>query len=433
MSEAGGPNSVKLRILWLCNRLIEPADSGTTGTWLGAMAEGLLASGEVELGVIAPYRLTRMMRKDCGAVSQWLVPTSARIGRNGLPLGDLVQQIAAAAREFGPDLVHVWGTESYWGLLSGDGGVLPYPAVLTMQGVKYRIAKCFDGGMTVFERWAATGLREVAKLLVGHGTRRAFARWEALERRIMARHKWVICQTSWQAAQVKSNRPDAEVIQLDLPLRRAFEKSGFWQEGEEGRVFTLAAYAAPFKGLHLAVRVLALLRRTCPKVRLRIAGVRPSGVLFGDGYLRWVRREARRLGVTEHVEWLGALSAEEVAAELRAATVMVLPTFIESYCMAMVEAMRIGTPVVASYTGGLASLASDEESALFFPPGDEAMCAHQLLRILSDRELASKLSQNARHTSNTRHVGGRIAQRQVEIYREVLAQSNLRTMSESRY
>lgn len=81
----------------------------------------------------------------------------------------------------------------------------------------------------------------------------------------------------------------------------------------------------------------------------------------------------------------------------------------------------LGVPAVASYTGGIPCLCKDEESALFFTPGDEVMCAYQLERLLTDRQLAVRLSRTARAIATERNGPEKIVSRQFEIYRQVIA------------
>ena len=127
--------------------------------------------------------------------------------------------------------------------------------------------------------------------------------------------------------------------------------------------------------------------------------------------------------IEPNVEWLGALDAVKLVEAMSAAAVVLVPSYIESYCLTMMEAMIIGVPVVASYVGGLASNAKDEESALFFSPGDEAMCAHQLERVFVDRGLAVQLSEKARKIALERNNRERIVKNQLDIYRKIISES----------
>jgi glycosyltransferase involved in cell wall biosynthesis len=248
--------------------------------------------------------------------------------------------------------------------------------------------------------------------------------WGQFEAEMMAGHRWAICQTPWQEAQMASNRPDATLFHLDLPLRKPFEQSEGWKpHAGEPQIFCCASHWSPSKGLHVAVRSLALLKRQFPDVQLRIGGGKVGKGIFQDGYLRWLAGLVRKLGLDENVHWLGPLNATRIADELRSSSAAVIPTFIESYCMVFAEAMRIGTPTIVSYTGGTAYLGKDEETCLFFVPGDEAMCAYQLARALSDRDLTVRLSLASRRIAAQRHDQARIVEEQLRIYQHVVTNS----------
>ena len=135
--------------------------------------------------------------------------------------------------------------------------------------------------------------------------------------------------------------------------------------------------------------------------------------------MRWVNGTIRQLGLVDAIEWLGPLNAEQIVVELHNAAAVIIPTFIENCCTAMQEAMAIGTPVVVSYVGGIPSLGKDEDSCLFSPPGDEAVCADQLERVVTDEQLALRLSRGSRKIAAVRNDQQRIVQRQLEIYRHI--------------
>jgi glycosyltransferase involved in cell wall biosynthesis len=408
----------KLRILWFCGSPLSDSDPGGTGTWLGAMARGLLDSDEVELGIVAPGRVNQFARGDYRQVQQWLFPMKTKLGRNGLPPTALVQAIVAAAKEFSPDLIHSWGTEYFWGLLSARG-LLTYPAILEIQGLRGQIVPMFYGGLTWRERLRCIGLKELLKRRTMCADRRDFARWGVFEEEMIRGHRFVDVQSDWVASHIKAVNFDARRFPVDLALRQPFYSADGWQPGNRPTLFCTAAYTSPFKGLHVAVRALHLLRKRMPDARLRIAGAHQRSGLRQNGYMRWINRMICQLGLVDAVQWLGPLNAEQIIVELKNAATVVIPTFVETYCMAFAEAMNIGTPTVVAYTGGTAYLGKDEETCLFFPPGDEAMCAYQLERVLTDTELALRLSRESRKIATVRNDHSRIVQRQLEIYRQV--------------
>lgn len=106
-----------MKVLWLCNLTISDTDASGTGTWLGTIAHGLMEAGDIQLGVISSGSVKQVTRHNYGQVLQWLVPERSSASRHGLPFPSVVRDIVGACGAFAPDLVHVWGTENYWGLL----------------------------------------------------------------------------------------------------------------------------------------------------------------------------------------------------------------------------------------------------------------------------------------------------------------------------
>lgn len=413
----------KMRILWLSNKIQSEVDTTTTGTWLDAMARLLVQSGEVELGNIALGPVARTTRQDYGAVQQWVVPAKAKPQRNGLPASHFVEEIVQAVNEFSPDLAHIWGTESFWGLLTARG-LVRYPALLEMQGLKGACARVFAGGLTLREQFNCIGLKEIIKQSMIFQGRQRFARWGFFEWEIIRGHRWITTQSDWIRAWVRNANPECRLFHNDLAINPTFYFDAWhYPDASSKIIFCSAAYPVPYKGLHVAVRALATLKKWMSNVKLHIAGYHQKPGLRQDGYVAWLNRQVEVLGLQNEVVWLGALTAAEIVAQMRQASAMLLPTFIENCSTAMQEAMVFGIPLVVSYVGGLPSLARDEESALFFPAGDEAMAAYQLERILTDRALAERLSRNARAVALVRNDPQRILQNQLEIYRQVLAEA----------
>jgi len=407
-----------MRVLWLSNKILSEKDDGATGTWLDAMAQALVCSGEVQLGNIAQGKVARLTRQDCGAIHQWIVPAH-NPGRDGLPPKSVVAEIVKAVGEFSPDLVHIWGTEGYWGLLTARG-IIRLPSLLETQGLKGAIARVFAGGLTIHEQLACIGLKEIVRGATFFQLQKQFEKWGEVEREVIQKHQIISTQSEWMHAQVASINPSGRSFHTDPFLRQAFYAATPWQSSDSWRIFCLIAYASPFKGLHIALRALKILKRCFPDVQMRIGGgIQRSGIRQ-DGYVRWLNHLVKRLDIEDNVHWLGALSASEIVSELQACAVMVIPTFIENCCTSMQEAMMLGVPLAASYVGGLPSLARDEDSALFFPAGDAEMCAYQLERLLTDGALAERIGRRAREVALPRNDPGQIVRNQLEIYRQVV-------------
>jgi glycosyltransferase involved in cell wall biosynthesis len=106
----------------------------------------------------------------------------------------------------------------------------------------------------------------------------------------------------------------------------------------------------PFKALPLLLRGLARIRNEFP-VELEV---------IGDGPMRDVwRREAVRLSIQGMVKFVGARSLDEVAAAMRAAHVLCLPSLRESGGSVLLEAMASARPIIAVAFGGPAGIVDE--------------------------------------------------------------------------
>ncbi|MHB9031105.1 MAG: glycosyltransferase family 4 protein [Candidatus Latescibacterota bacterium] len=409
-----------MRILWLSNKLLSPKDTGDTGNWLDTMARMLVDYGGVELGNIAFGPVNQITRSDYGPIRQWAIPDGMPL-RNGLPHPRHVAALLKEADRFSPDMVHVWGTENFWGLLTARK-LMPYPALLSIQGLKFAIAPFFSGGLTCKEQWSCIGLKELVKRCSIPQMRKKFEEWGEYEREIISGHSFIAALRSWGLSHVRLINKTGTTFRSDYILRQPFYQAPPFFCPSNHTFLCVAAYPAPFKGLHVAVRAVRHLKNRFPDIELRIAGNHQASGLHRNGYVAWLNREIGRMDLQSNIVWLGALSASRIITEMRSCCAVIVPSFVESYCLTMAEAMMAGMPVVSSYAGNLPDLARHNESALFFSPGDAAACAFQMERIMTERELAMRISEKAREIAIKRHDPHKNLVAQVEMYRQVSAE-----------
>jgi N-acetyl-alpha-D-glucosaminyl L-malate synthase BshA len=157
-------------------------------------------------------------------------------------------------------------------------------------------------------------------------------------------------------------------------LRHLFPHLQGWDSTRKPRILFHGSNFRPLKRVGDAVRALALLRRD------REAGL----VLVGDGPEREsVKALAAELGQADHVCFLGGIPHFEPL--LSSADLFLLPSEIESFGLAALEALSSGVPVVASAVAGIPEVVKDGVTGLLVRPGDpEAIAA--AARLLFDDE-----------------------------------------------
>lgn len=149
---------------------------------------------------------------------------------------------------------------------------------------------------------------------------------------------------------------------------------------------------APSKGADVLLRALAL----SPQTRARIVG--------GGAERRRLEELAANLGVAGRVEFLGPQPKERVAEELSRASALVLPSVVgadgahEGSPNVLMEAVLVGTPIIASRIGGVPARFEHGHTALLFEPGDHSSLARLLDTVVSDPGGARKRAQIAADT-----------------------------------
>lgn len=120
-----------------------------------------------------------------------------------------------------------------------------------------------------------------------------------------------------------------------------------------------------------------------------------NAIIVGDGPLiSSLRKKAVSLRISHMVTFLG--ERHDVSQLLQMSRVFVLPSRWEGTPSALLEAMATGLPVVASAVGGITQVIDNGIDGLLVPPEDAQFLGSAIEKALSDKQLAHKLSKNAR-------------------------------------
>jgi len=112
------------------------------------------------------------------------------------------------------------------------------------------------------------------------------------------------------------------------------------------------------------------------------------------GDLDRVKTRATEEDVSSHLLFMGR--RPDALAFVGAADVFVNPADVEGLPVAVLEAMALGRPVVATAVGGVPSVIRDGETGILVEAGDARALADGVEALLTDRELASRLAKEGR-------------------------------------
>ena len=182
------------------------------------------------------------------------------------------------------------------------------------------------------------------------------------------------------------NGLDTEVYALRGPIARV------------RRVATVANLR-PEKGHDVLLDAAAIVVRRFPDAHFDIVGAGPE--------LAALEARAESLGLTSAVSFLG--HCEDVPARLAAADLFVLPSRSEAFPNAVLEAMAIGLPTIASAVGGLLEVIQPERNGVLVPVGDPQALARAISGLMADPARAARLGAAARAHAQTFSFSGMVA------------------------
>lgn len=170
----------------------------------------------------------------------------------------------------------------------------------------------------------------------------------------------------------------------------------------------------PYKGLHVLLEALPLVTAQFPNVRLIIAG-------RGENIDRYFPH-----GVDpDRYEIINCfVPLEDVAGLFRRSTIAVLPYIEASQSGVAALAFAMGTPVIASYVGGLAEMIQDTEDGLLVPPGDASALARAIIRLLADPIMQDQIRSRATARCQTDLSWDSIAKQTIDVYEKTRGQSD---------
>jgi glycosyltransferase involved in cell wall biosynthesis len=174
---------------------------------------------------------------------------------------------------------------------------------------------------------------------------------------------------------------------LPTPVDTAFFKPAP-NKVRRGRIGFSGRLTDPRKNLQLLLEALWILRRMGHDVSALLIGGEPDAGL---------RRRIAELDIGDVVEFCGYVSRETLREKLQALDLFVVPSHQEGLCIAALEAMACGCPVVSTRCGGPEEFVLDDETG-FLVDCEPTEMAESILRITADKKLRQRLGAGARET-----------------------------------
>jgi glycosyltransferase involved in cell wall biosynthesis len=172
------------------------------------------------------------------------------------------------------------------------------------------------------------------------------------------------------------------------------------------------------KGIDVLARAAARVCSACPDVVFLIVG----GVLEPKTF-RNLQTLVDSLGISQNFRFVGSMSNPYPV--LAVSDVFCLPSRSEGFSNALIEAMGLRLPCVATRVGGNPEALTDGANGFLVESEDSEVMGDRLLHLLRDPKLRRRMGQAARQTVESRFSMGAMMNHLTGIYHELLAARNV--------
>lgn len=159
-----------------------------------------------------------------------------------------------------------------------------------------------------------------------------------------------------------------------------------------------------------------------------LAGLRPltpSLCIVGSGRLEGeLRRRIESFGLDRQVTWCGALDHEDALRQAAKARILLLPSLWEGHPLAVMEAMQLGLPVVASNVGGTDEIVIHGQTGFLASPDNVHEFASHIRCLLGDDRLRRRMAAAATRRLAEEFSFERHVSRHLELYERHLRRSD---------
>lgn len=417
----------KKKILWMSNVRFTAFCMKATGTWLQPLAEAVAATDAFEVYHIASGLVGTVIQEEVAGIHQYVLPIRKNKKGTQIPNDVTCREVGDIIQRINPDLIHVWGTESIWAYMKKLGVFGCRKALLDMQGLMQSCYEAYYGGLSFGERMKCYGIKEIIRPTSSMiSQKRRFKKWAKAEEEILHSYDYISYQSDWIKNRLVGLNLNAKLFPTKIILRKEFYNT-VWQpmNNESPVLFTISSGSDPYKGLSILIKACRVLKQFYPNFILNVAGnIMSSKYGLMCGYDSYIKRLITNYNMTDNIKFLGPLSSKEIIDSLLKSDVVVVPSFVESYCLGLAEAMAVGVPTVTSFAAAMPTIAADKTETLFYNSLDYVDCAVKIIHLFEDKDLAISLSEKARNRRILDNNLETVVATQLDIYEQVLNSLN---------
>ena len=417
-----------MRILWFTNTPSLASEvlqaKRNIGGWIASLEKEVSKMEEIELGVAFHYGYSDSKQFRIGKTTYFSMPYPTLSNGNikgiisrwkhRIEPSSIVDSYLEIIEKYKPDLIHIFGTEFAYGLIINRVNV---PVIIQIQG---NLSVCEKKWFSGLSNYTLLRHSKIKTLIYAYGIWHQFfllKKRANREREFMKNCKYIIGRTDWDRRITSILSPRSEYFHCDEVLRPEFYTSKSWLNIHHTRmIFHSTLSSVNYKGIETILETAYLLKQ----VNLFDFEWQVAGLTGNEELIQIIEKTYDRKFIDYGIKFLGSLDATYLIQVLLDSDCYIHPSHIENSPNSVCEAMLLGVPVIATYSGGTPSLITNGDEGILIQDGDPYSLAGIIVELLKDNELKGKLSANALRKARERHAPEQVLNDLVNIYKNIL-------------
>jgi len=407
-----------MRVLWLSGNpslYTEKAIGYGGGGWIEALEKEFSKYPEIELGISFLHQ-DDCFKKIVGSTTYYpikLYKTKLEKLKHFLfyEMYDEIEirKILKIIDDFKPDLIHIWGTEISFGLVSKYTKI---PTVIHLQGI---LNPCFNSflipALSMFSfifKFGEGGFKSILNF-------QSIRFWKHNMKReldIFRSNQNFIGRTNWDKNISRLLAPNSNYFHCGELLRFPFYHAHEWKQlNKKVIIITSVLSNVSYKGIDVILKSAKILKM--------YKDLEFKWNIFGVSKSRFFEKFTNINAVDVDVEFKGVVGADKLICELLESDVFIHPSYVDNSPNCVCEAQILGVPVISSNIGGISSLIDNNLTGILVPANDPFYLASQIVWLKKNKEIAKKMGKNGRIEALKRHNVDTIIYDLLNVYKKV--------------
>lgn len=321
-----------------------------------------------------------------------------------------VENIIKIIEDFQPDMIHIFGTEYSFGLISK---LTKVPIVIHIQGILNPYDNAFFPPNDNLLNHFLNG--NIKNFINVYRTKRSFELGGKREVQVMKSCPNYTGRTSWDFAVSRIYNKNSKYYHINEVLRDEFYDNGipikqsFDVNGKLKLITTISK--VPYKAFDLILKTAKILKEN--------VGLDFEWNVYGIQDYKYWEKKLNIKSSDVNVNCNGVINAKGLREKLISSDIYIHPSYIDNSPNSLCEAQILSVPIISTNVGGISTLINDNKSGMLCPANDPYTLAYKINLLYENQELRKELGENGRVEALERHNRDTILNNIVSMYSEL--------------